>query len=121
MIAFTADQEKRAMRRDCRAWTELMVEAWYTSDYPNATDYPAAELVSDLRTVYFVCRENDIENVKHISLLGFNVLRANMLNRSNADVSAIVDYFLMYAQGGNVHYAQAWIEIYIEEPAYHGA
>ena len=94
-----------------------MIEAWYTSDYPNATDYPAAALVSDLRAVYFACHYGNVLNAGSISLLGFIVLRANMLNCSEVDVRSIVDYFLAYAQGDNVNYAQTWIEIYLEESA----
>ncbi|MDQ1834941.1 hypothetical protein [Massilia scottii] len=115
MIEFTADQEKKAMRRDCRVWTKLMAETWYASDYPHATDYPAVALVADLRDVYFACYNDDVKNTDSISLLGFIVLRANMLNCSNADIQSIVDYFFGHARGENVEYAQAWIEIYLEE------
>ncbi|MDQ1924210.1 hypothetical protein [Massilia pseudoviolaceinigra] len=115
MIEFTADQEKRAMRRDCRIWTEFMVEAWYMSDHPHATEYRAADLVSDLRKVYFACRENDIENVQHISLLGFKVLYANMLGCSQEDITAIVQYFCGNARAGNADFATNWIETYLEE------
>ncbi|MCE3607078.1 hypothetical protein LXA47_26265 [Massilia sp. P8910] len=115
MIEFTADQEKHAMRRDCRVWTELMVEAWYMSDHPHATDYAPVELVSDLGAVYFACRANDIKNVQHISVLGFDVLRARMLGCSKQDIAAIVQYFCRSAKGGNADLGQNWINIYIEE------
>ncbi|NHZ83170.1 hypothetical protein F2P44_28425 [Massilia sp. CCM 8695] len=117
MIEFTADQEKKAMRRDCRAWTKLMAEAWYTSDYPHATDYPAAALVSDLREVYFVCQANKVSDVGSISILGFDILRANLLMCSKENMDAMMKYFLIHAKAANVDYAQNWIEIYLEEVA----
>ncbi|ATQ73125.1 hypothetical protein CR152_00330 [Massilia violaceinigra] len=117
MIKFTADQEKKAMRRDCRAWTKLMAEAWYTSDHPHATDYSAAAVVSDLREVYFLCQAHKVSDVGSISILGFDVLRANLLMCSRKDIIGMMKYFLMHANAANVDYAQNWIEIYLEEVA----
>ncbi|HEX8612067.1 MAG TPA: hypothetical protein VF800_12335 [Telluria sp.] len=119
MIEFTADQEDRAMRMDCRVWTALMVEAWYANDYPHAINYPAGDLVWDLQEVYFACRNGCVHNVAHISLLALLVLRAKGLNCSECDVQAIMDYFLIYARASNVNYARAWIELYLEEATGH--
>lgn len=121
MIEFTAEQERRAMRRDCRVWTELMVQAWYESDYPQATDYSADVLVSDLRWIYFTCHDGKVQDIAFISLLGLIVLRARMLNCSVENIVAFVDYFLIHARVDNVNYAQASIEIYLEEIGQYGA
>lgn len=115
MIEFTKEQEMRDMRQECRVWSGLMVEAWYWSDYAHATGYLPATLVSDLQAVYFRCRHSGVDNASSISLLGFLVLRAKMLRCSEVDVQSIVEYFLTYAQAGNVNYAQTWVEIYLEE------
>ncbi|NHZ33005.1 hypothetical protein [Massilia rubra] len=115
MIEFTEDQERRAMRRDCRVWTQLMVRAWYTSDYPNATSYPAVALVADLQWIYFACYNENMQNLDDISLLGLIVLQAKTLNCSNEDVACIANFFLFHAQANNVNYAKNWIEIYLEE------
>lgn len=115
MIEFTAEQEMRAMRRDCRVWTEFMVEAWYSSDYPHATDYPAEALVSDLREVYFACHSSGVQNIVLISLLGFLVLRAKTLECSEVDVQCIADFFMIHARSNKFDYAQDWIELYLEE------
>lgn len=115
MIEFTKEQEMRDMRQECRVWAGLMIEAWYWSNYAHATDYLPDTLVSDLQEVYFRCRHSGVDNNSSISLLGFLVLRAKMLRCSEVDVQSIVEYFLTYAQAGNVNYAQAWVEIYLEE------
>lgn len=114
MIEFTEEQEKRAMRKDFRVWAELMVEAWYMSDYPNSTDYPAAQLVSDLDAVYLACAENNLNNVQQISFLGFAILRANVLTCSQIDIGTIIEYFCKQAREGNAEFGQRWIEMYLE-------
>lgn len=114
MIEFGEKQEKLAVQRDCRAWTKLMVEAWYSSDYTDATDYSPTALVLDLQEVYLTCQDNGLKNTGSISLLGFLVIRAKMLNCSEADLDSIVSYFLVHAQAENVGYAQNWIDLYLE-------
>lgn len=115
MIKFSVDQENRSRHRDCRVWTELMVDAWYTSDSPIAIEYPATLLVADLRSVYFLCQKNNLKDVQSISYLGFAVLRANMRMDSKVDLDAIVTYFCEYARVNNAEFAQRWIEIYLKE------
>jgi hypothetical protein len=114
MIEFGEEQEKRAVQRDCRVWTKLMVEAWYSSDYPDATDYSPTALAQDLQEVYLTCHNNGLKNTDYMSLLGFLVIRAKMLNCSEADLDSIVGYFLIHARAENVDYAQNWIDLYLE-------
>lgn len=115
MIEFTKEQEMRDMRQECRVWTGLMVEAWYWSNFVNATDYLPAMLVADLQEVYFRCVHSGIDDVSSISILGLFVLRANILRCSKADVDSIVEYFIIYVKAGKINYALTWIEIYLEE------
>ena len=114
MIEFSENQESKALRHDCRAWTELVGQSWYTSENPLAADYPVEELIHHLRAVYFACSEAGIENMEYVTLLGFNVLRANASGCSAESVEAMVDYFLLHAQGDNVEYAQNWIDLYLD-------
>ncbi len=119
MIEFTANQEVRSMRTDCRVWTEIMIERWYSSEYPQAVDYPADELVLDLQEVFFACCNDGVQNVAFISLLALLVLQAKGLNCSERDVQFMMEFFLIYAHLNKVHYAQIWIEYYLEEITRH--
>lgn len=115
MIELTEAQEGKILRRDCRAWIELLAQAWYESPHPGATAYPGDALVAHLRAVYDACRDANMENMEDVTLLGFNVLRANTAQCAPEDVAAMVDYFIRHARSDNAAYAQAWIDIYLEE------
>ena len=115
MIEFTNEQEGAGLRRDCRSWTELMSQEWYSSDVPGALDYPPVELIQHLRAVYFSCVDANIDDIEYISRLGFNVLRANTLHCESADIIVMVNFFLQHAKEDNIEYAQTWINFYLEE------
>lgn len=115
MIELTEAQEGKILRRDCRAWIELVAQAWYDSDHPGAGAYPGDDLIAHLRAVYDACREADMENMEDVTLLGFNVLRANTAQCAPEDVTGMVNYFIRHASSGNAAYAQAWIDLYLEE------
>lgn len=114
MIEFTEKQENSIQRRDCRAWTELLAQEWYGADNPLSADYPVDQFVQHMRAVYFTCHDAGIENMEYVSLLGFDVLRANAQECDPADVTAIVVFFLRHANADNVGYAQNWIDLYLE-------
>ncbi|RSZ59185.1 hypothetical protein HF313_01920 [Massilia atriviolacea] len=115
MIELTEAQEGKILRRDCRGWIELMAQAWYESGHAGADAYPGDALITHLRAVYDACRDANMENMDDVSLLGFNVLRANTARCGADDVTALVDYFIRHARSGNAAYAQAWIDLYLEE------
>ena len=115
MIDFTSEQEIKILRRDCRTWTELVAQEWYSSDYSSAADYPAKALTQHLRAVYFTCHDAGITNMEYVSRLGFTVLRANTLECEAIDIEAIVIFFIHHAKGDNVDYAQNWIDLYLED------
>lgn len=120
MIEFTFEQEERVTRRDCRAWMELIIGAWYSSRYSYSNEYPAEILVSDLRKIYFFCQERNLVSAEQTALLAFIFLRANILRCTKADFDCIVEYFVSHAEMNNVHYANKWIDFYLAEITVHG-
>lgn len=115
MIEFTQEQENRALRRDCRMWTELVAQEWYRADNPLSANYPAEEFTQHLRAVYFTCYNAGIENLAHTTQLGFIVLRAIAIECETADIKAIAAFFIRHAKADNVDYAQNWIDLYLEK------
>lgn len=114
MIEFTPKQETAILRRDCRTWTDLVAREWYVGDNPGAAAYSPNALIQHLRAVYFASSDAGIENMEYVTLLGFNVLRANTLECDPDSVEAMVDFFLRHAKEDNVDYAQNWIDLYLE-------
>lgn len=113
MIEFTEEQEIRAMRKDCRVWTSLMVDAWYSSGYLHAHDYPSDVLVSHLKKIFYFCQEKKVASNEHIVLLTFLLLRANSLRCSPQDLEDVASYFLHHAKLNNIDYAKQWIDFYL--------
>jgi hypothetical protein len=111
MIEITPHQQGLLQRQDCREWTELVANDWFTSGYQGALEYPVADAIQHLRAVYFSCLHAGIENIEYISLLGFNVLRANVAGYDESSVRTLVNFFITYAQTEQIDYAQNWIEL----------
>ncbi len=111
MLKITSAQQEKLQRQDCREWIELLADAWYASDYQGALEYPVADLIQHLRAVYLSCIAADLENIEHISLLGFNVLRANVAGYDEMSVKTLVNFFISFAQADQIEYAQNWIEL----------
>lgn len=117
MFALTPEQEQKIQRQDRRIWQELVARQWYASGYPGAEDYPADALLSHLCAVYHACQRAGLESLEHISLLGFNVLRANSQGFDDDSVADMVDFFIGHARGDNIDYAQNWVELQLEGEA----
>lgn len=114
MIELSSQQELAIERRDRRFWIGRMAEEWYTADNPSAENYPVEDFLHHMGAVFRTCKRVGLESIEATSMLGFNVLRANVLGYSAQSVEAMVDFFLRYAASGNIGYAQRWIDLSLE-------
>jgi hypothetical protein len=115
MLELSIDQETEIARNRCRGWIKQMAQEWYSADNTDGLHYPEDQFISHLKAVYETAMNANINDVQDISMLGFNVLRANQQNWNSQSVKNMVIFFIAHANKGNADYAQNWIDIQLEE------
>jgi hypothetical protein len=115
MLELSSEQEEKIVRSNCRDWIKLMAQEWYSFETPENLDYPTDQFVSHLQAVYSTAIEAGLDEIDVISMLAFNVLRANRSGWDSESVDSMVVFYVAHAKGDNSGYAQNWIDIHLDE------
>jgi hypothetical protein len=113
MIQLSEEQENSNIWRDYLNWNSAIAKEWYAPDNP-FLDYPTDLFMTMMREVYFTCHKEGITRIDWVSLLGFDVLRADAHGYDAESLGDLMHFFLDHAHVGNVAQAHDWIELQLD-------